>query len=139
MSCGRLAFLCLLALVFLAFALTSAGAEVCDKLMGDDWRSEHGPAGRLGPFGALVLIGGLAAAMKLPWVGYLGAALLVSYAALILFVEGAIPNDHVYQAAVREGCRSVALDVINAGLYCLVAFAYWWLGYRTDRAAVRHG
>jgi hypothetical protein len=130
---------CVLAAVFLALALTSAEAHVCDTLMGDDWRPEHGPAGRLGPLGALVLIAGLLAAMTRPWIGYVGAALLVSCAALILFVDGAIPNGQVYQAAVREGCRSVALDVINAGLYCLLAFAYWWLGYRTDRAAVRHG
>ncbi len=135
MSVGRTAFV---ACLFLAFAVTGADAEVCDKVMGDHWRPEHGPAGRLGPLGALLLVGGLLAAMRAPWIGYAGAALLVSYAALIMFVD-VIPNHQAYQAAVREGCSSVALDVANAALYCFLAFAYWWLGYRADRAAVRHG
>jgi hypothetical protein len=139
MSCGRSALAaCAVALLFLALALTSAGAEVCDKAMGDHWQPEHGPAGRLGPGVALLLIGGLLAAMRLPWVGYVGAALLISYAALIMFVD-VIPNHDMYRFQVREGCRSVALDVINTALYCFLAFAYWWLGYRTDRLAVRHG
>jgi hypothetical protein len=129
---------CLLATMVLAFALTSAEAEVCDKLMGGDWRREQGAPGRLGMLGTLVLLGGLLAAMKRPWIGYAGAALLVSYVALILVVD-VIVNHQAYQAAVREGCRSVALDVIDAGFYCLLAFAYWRLGYRADRAAVRHG
>jgi hypothetical protein len=129
---------CVSVAVLLAFAPTSADAEVCDKVMGDDWRREHGPAGRLGPFSILILIAGLLVAMKRPWIGYAGAALLVSYAALIMFVD-LIPNHQAYQAAVREGCSSVALDVTNAALCCFLAFAYWWLGYRTDRAAVRHG
>ena len=131
MFVGRVAFF---ACVFFAFAVTGADAEVCDKFMGDHWRPEDGPAGRLGPGVALLLLGGLLAAMRLPWVGYVGAALLISYAALLMFV-----GHPLYQDAVREGCISVALDVINAGLYCFLAFAYWWLGYRTDRSAVRHG
>ena len=57
--------------------LSPAMAEVCDKAVGESWHPKNGPVWLLSPVGPpvglVIMIGGLLAAAKNRWIGYLGS------------------------------------------------------------------
>lgn len=115
---------------------TPSYAEVCDKAVGEGWRPEHGPVWLLNPLGGtpftlLILTAGLFLARTFSWVGYLGSAALVSFAAALVFFD-VIPEHDIYLMQIREGCRSHRTDLMDLGLIAAFAFAYTWLGYRAQ-------
>jgi hypothetical protein len=118
---------------------TPSYAEVCDKAAGESWRPEHGPVWLLNPVGgvpftSLILVAGLFIAGRYRWVGYLGSAILVAFAAVLAFAD-LIPEHDIYLMQVREGCRSHRADLMNLGLMTAFAVAYTWFGYRAHRRA----
>lgn len=121
---------------------TEAFAEVCDKgAGGDSWMPEHGPVWLLNPvgwpFGLVLLLAGLVlAAVRSKWIGYAGAALIVSWIAVSIFVD-LIPEHQVYRMQVEEGCKSLATDWAEVGVLALFALAYGWLGLRRHRVEAR--
>jgi hypothetical protein len=126
-----------LAVIAIIALLTAASAEVCDKAVGDDWRSEHGPVWLLNPVGFPVdltlLIGGLALVRitRQRWLGYVALGLI----ALSIYghLYDVILQHQVYQFELSEGCRSVATDLLNVVL--LIAFfgAFFWLDGALNR------
>ena len=120
----------------LLFAPALASAEVCDKAVGEGWRSENGPVWLLNPngfpIGLAILIGGLVlvVATKLRWFAYLVSAFLVFSAGGIVFAD-LVPGHDIYLAQIREGCRSYQTDLMDVGLIITFGFAYAWLGHWT--------
>jgi hypothetical protein len=118
-----------------AWAPGAALAEVCDKAVGEAWRTGDGPVWLLNPvgwpIGILALLAGLLlAARGAKWIGYGVAAFLVAQIAVRLFIDGG----EMYRAQLDEGCRSLATDWADMGLLALFAMAYGWLGLRRHRA-----
>jgi hypothetical protein len=130
----------LLVLVLL-FLPTTASAEICDKAVGEAWRSEHGPVWLLNPVGFPLgltnLVGGLillavVRVQWLQWFGYGVSALLV-LGNISLVLADLIPQHDIYLAQIREGCRSYRTDLMSMGLTLAFAVIYAWLGYRVRR------
>lgn len=102
-----------------------AVAEVCDKVVGEEWRPEHGPVWLLAPIGfpiwpvAFLLV--MATAVRRRWtkVLWLGAlsALLVAVPAGVSGLEG----DDVRRFAEIEGCVSQVTTWANVLLALAVA------------------
>jgi len=117
---------------------TLAGAEVCDKAVGESWRPADGPVWLLNPVGlpiaVTILVSGLVlvAVARLRWFGYLGSAFLVLNAAVLVFAD-LVPEHDIYLAQIREGCRSYRTDLMDVGLMTIFAVAYGWLGHRAKR------
>jgi hypothetical protein len=117
---------------------TLASAEVCDKVVGESWRTADGPVWLLNPsgfpFGLLFLavVFVLVVAVKLWWLAYAVSALLVLGDVLYVLVD-LIPDHDIYRAAIYEGCRSYRADLMDVGLRLLLAVTFIWLGYRAGR------
>jgi hypothetical protein len=120
-----------------------ANAEICDKAVGETWRSEDGPVWLLNPVGfpsaLTILIGGLillamAKARRFQWFGYVVSAFLVLIAAIAVSAD-LIPQHDIYLAQIREGCRSYRTDLMNVALFLAFALMYAWQGYRIRRGA----
>jgi hypothetical protein len=115
------------------FFVPPAHAEVCDKVVGESWRSADGPVWLLNPVGwpLALLVSGLllVSIFKLKWLGYVAAALLLLYV-LVFFCVDWFPDHQVYRYAIKEGCRSYHTDLMDAALMFCFALAYAWLGYR---------
>jgi hypothetical protein len=93
----------LLTCVFTA-QMSPAFAEVCDKIVGEDWTRDQGPAGLSIRAKLLLLIAlfFLAAWAKRPWL----SALLCFVAALSLLLGLLFDdeNNDIWRAAIHEGC-----------------------------------
>jgi hypothetical protein len=129
------------ATVWLAGA-TEALTEACPRdAGGGSWKPDDGPVWLLNPVGwpvgpMLLLAGLVLAATRSKWVGYAGAALVVSWIAVGIFVD-LIPQHQVYRMQVEQGCKSLATDWAEMGVLALFALAYGWLGLRRHRMEVR--
>ena len=123
-----------IAISFFATLPSPALAEVCDKAVGESWMPKDGPVWILNPagfpsaivFATLTFL--LVLATKSRVVGILAAALAMSYAAI--HILDVVENHPVYQAMLREGCRSIATDLLQIGIYTTFATLVSWLGYR---------
>jgi hypothetical protein len=114
-------------------------AEVCDKAVGESWLPEHGPVWLFNPIGwptglTLIVVGfGLAAIFKSRWLAYLISALLASGA--VLAGLDLIQRHDVYLSEIREGCRSVPTDLMDAAILLVLAAVFALFGYRMVRTA----
>lgn len=126
--------------VFLMIILTAlVHAEVCDKALGDSWRPSDGPVWLLNPVGwpLALLVGGLAMVIffRLPWLGYVGSAVLVLVLLVGFCIDRLSDTAHVYEMMVREGCRSQRTDLLNGLMLACFAVVYGLLGYRIKSRA----
>jgi hypothetical protein len=130
------------ACALLAFP-TAAAAEICDKAVGEAWRSEQGAVWLLNPVGFPYALTGLVAGLipllivKAPWLQWLGFAVsaVLVVIAVIVVTGDLIPQHDIYLAQVREGCRSNRTDLMNVGLMLAIGVSYAWMGYRLRRRA----
>jgi hypothetical protein len=146
---------------------TVAAAEVCDKVVGEQWRRGDGPAWALTfpgafdptrlPLAAWVVAFGiplgialatfwtrapLPAAIVLKWIGYFVAGLAALFAFFI--VRGMIflqDIDAIHALAAKEGCIVFHHDwrnvLINTGAVTLVILAYGWMAICLKRFELR--
>ncbi|HKA74997.1 MAG TPA: hypothetical protein VKE26_24545 [Xanthobacteraceae bacterium] len=120
---------------------TLANAEVCDKVVGENWRTADGPVWLLNPsgfpLGLVMLIGCLVLvlAARLWWLGLAVSALLASGSLLYVLVD-LLPDQDIYRAARYEGCRSYQTDLLDLGLRLFLAVVFAWLGYRARRDVI---
>ena len=131
--------------ILISFALVTfaspVAAEVCDKALGESWRQSDGPVWMLNPvgfpIGLTILIATLALLVitKSDWSAYVAAGLAMSFAALGIW--DMIEDHFVYQAEIREGCRSIRTDIMQFALLTAFAAAYGWLGYRLSKKNVK--
>jgi hypothetical protein len=146
---------------------TMAFAEVCDKIVGEQWRRGDGPAWtvtfpgtfdptRLSLTAWLVAFGiplgialasswtrtSLPAAIVLKWIGYVVAGLAALFALFI--VQGMIflqDIDAIHALAAKEGCIVFHHDwrnvLINTVVIMLVILVYGWMALRLKRFELR--
>jgi hypothetical protein len=143
--------------------LSPAVAEVCDKVVGENWRPGHGAAWTIGPtllwslvppLAGIILLavpavlilgifGGdrfLNAAAKIKWLGYLGAAFFAVVGCLDLSASILPITDDILLAAVQEGCLALRTEpyALGLGATVLLALLYGGAAYgfaRSQRAA----
>lgn len=121
------------ALTVFAFLLWSgaAMAEVCDKVTGNDYWLPEGAGPVTETAIELAGILGLLVAVyfaKISFLAYLMTAVLLFRA---LFVVAWMVEDDIYSMAVREGCKSLPVDLIHIALLVALAIVCIWLGYRS--------
>ena len=111
-------------LIVALFAAGPASAEVCDKVVGEWWRPEHGHASPLVPItpwnwasdegwkiAVLAIVMLVLYAKKMKGAAWVAGALLGVAALHSLFMAGPFAADffEILEAAVREGCLSASL------------------------------
>ena len=113
----------------------SAWAEVCDKVVGEDWRPEMGPQSLVYPPGNAIfpvvalLIGCFAAwrlrLIRIPVLLGLAIAALAILELAVTFWGDVLAGDGVPSAAYAEGCRSVAANLATVVflIVCSLALA----------------
>lgn len=154
------------ALIAIACALLAfpdaAGAEVCDKVVGEHWRPGNGPAWTVTfprsdwanvslatwaiVFGipcALTLATlrrriSLSLAVFLKWVGYVLAALIILVAFFAMHAT-LVPEglDAIHVLAAKEGCIVFRTNwravVVNTAVVGLIVLPYFWMAFRMRR------
>jgi hypothetical protein len=139
-----------------------AMAEVCDKVVSEQWRPADGPARTVvsgdwisvSPVFALLLLAipvalismpialkafhageraSFMAAVYLKWTAY-AAAILVALSAVFL-LRDVNDTDDILRAAAREGCVSLRESWTLFGATALVVLLYGWTAWRTRRFA----
>lgn len=109
----------------------SAVAEVCDKVVGEEWRPEHGPVRLLAPIGSAAFLLVMATAVWRHWttVLWLGAlsALLVAVLACVAGLEGG----DIRRFAEAEGCVSRTTTWADTLLALAVASLLAYLARRS--------
>ncbi|WP_454815896.1 hypothetical protein [Labrys neptuniae] len=113
-------------------------AEVCDKVVGDAWSPDDGPALFRYSWTAVVLVCVVGAWFsRQPWLSFLVAS--TATAMMLFSLLGALTDEPVYSFAVGEGCISRELDIIDMLLNAGSALGCVLLGFwqRRSRAMIR--
>jgi hypothetical protein len=125
----------------LVLASFPAAAEVCDKLVGESWRPDQGPAWLFNPFfpqlvvWAIIAVGiTLTALLRRRWVGYMAAILCLLVVGVILMEPP--PGDPVRIASVRDGCAAALTMTLDAAIAAALATACIVLGHVVSRRRV---
>ena len=147
------------AVLVLFAATTAAVAEVCDKVVGEQWHPSDGPVwvaytaelGRISLAVPLLLFGipaaivgvqiglkalaseraSFVAAVYLKWLAYVVTGLIAAVAFFTLW--DFIAGDDMMRAAAHEGCISLKTNVLACAAVALVVGFYGWTAWRMRR------
>ncbi|WP_129160394.1 hypothetical protein [Bosea sp. Tri-44] len=125
--------LALFAGLWLCAQVTPAFAEVCDKIVGEGWTPDQGPAG-LSLQAKLFWFAGLAAIAILAKRSWLSGILCVLAMLSLVLLWFETPGEPIWQAAMREGCvrpttlADVILHSVAAATFAALALFQERLG-----------
>ena len=140
-------------------ASSTALADVCDKVVGEQWHPSDGPVwavytaelGRISLAVPLLLFGipaaivgaqiglkalaseraSFVAAVYLKWLAYVVTGLIAAVAFFTLW--DFIAGDDIMRAAAHEGCISLKTNVLACAAVALVVGFYGWTAWRMRR------